>query len=48
MEDEITVMVEVIGARQHVLFDGLNCGLTNKAKHASGELVSVAERHNCD
>ena len=32
LEDEITVMVEGIEDRQHILFGGLNSGFTNKAK----------------
>lgn len=35
LEDEITAMVEEIEDRQHVLFGGLNSGLTNKAKQVA-------------
>ena len=42
LEDEITAMVEEIEDRQHVLFAGLNSGLTNKAKQVSWECVAAA------
>jgi hypothetical protein len=42
LKDEITAMVEVIEDRQHVLFSGLNSGLTNKAKRVAWECVSAA------
>lgn len=35
-------MVEEIEDRQHVLFDGLNSGLTNKAKQVAWECVAAA------
>ena len=34
-------MVEEIDARQHVLFSGLNSGLTNKAAHAPQECLTA-------
>uniref|UniRef100_A0A0E9XUR7 Myb/SANT-like DNA-binding domain-containing protein n=1 Tax=Anguilla anguilla TaxID=7936 RepID=A0A0E9XUR7_ANGAN len=42
LEDEITAMVEEIEDRQHVLFSGLNSGLTNKAKQVAWECVAAA------
>lgn len=33
--------VEEIDARQHVLFSGLNSGLTNKAAHAPQECLTA-------
>ena len=44
VEDEITAMVEEIEGRQHVLFGGLNSGLTNKAKQVSWECCCCGER----
>ncbi|KAJ8346446.1 hypothetical protein SKAU_G00278470 [Synaphobranchus kaupii] len=42
LEDELTAMVEEIEDRQHVLFGGLNSGLTNKAKQVAWECVAAA------
>ena len=42
LEDEITAMVEEIEDRQHVLFGGLNSGLTNKVKQVAWERVAAA------
>lgn len=42
LEDKIVAMAEEIEARQHVLFSGVNRGLTSKAKHAAWECVTEA------
>lgn len=40
LEGEIMAAAEEIKARQHVLFGGVNSGLTNKAKNAAWDCVS--------
>lgn len=40
MEDKITTIVEEMEDRQHLLFSGLNSGLSNEAKQAAKECVA--------